>query len=217
MKRSFLRDLRLSLKAVDEADLCFDPILFRALIAAEDRRFLFHCGIDPISIGRAAMRWLFWRRLEGASTLEAQFVRTVSGRREISLRRKLREAAIASAISLLKSKRRIAMAYLEIAYFGFEERGIKFAASALAIDLGKLNVSDACDLVARLKRPSSEAAEVLRNSLLRRRIAWLLPKVCINAAPLVKIRVSPPSVLSHGARYNVRDAAREYPEAGQPR
>lgn len=217
MKRSFLHDLQLSLKAVNEAARHIDPLLFRALIAAEDRRFLFHRGIDPISVCRAAMRWLLWRRLEGASTLEAQLVRTISGRREISLRRKLREAAIASAVSLMKSKRRIAMAYLEVAYFGFEERGIKFAAAALSVDLGKLRVSDACDLVARLKRPSGEPAGSPRNSLLRRRIAWLLPKVCPDPTPSVGLAAAPSSMPLHGVQYAASDTAREHSELWQGR
>lgn len=200
MSRGFLCDLRLTLEVVNEASASLDPVLFSALIAAEDRRFLFHCGIDPISILRAAIHWLLWRRLEGGSTLEAQLVRTISGRREISLRRKLREAAIASTVSLLKPKRRIAMAYLEVAYFGFEERGIRFAASALSVDLGKLSVFDACNLVARLKRPSWESVESPSNRLLRRRIAWLMPKVCANPVVQGRLRNSFPSVLSHATQ-----------------
>lgn len=182
---SFAADVRTVLRVVDAAEQVVNPLLLQALVAAEDRRFYFHCGVDLIAITRAITHWVLWRKLEGASTIEAQLFRTVTDRREVELTRKLREAAAAILIALLRSKTRIAAAYLDVAYFGFDPKGIKFALEKLAIDAQSLQVVDACDLVCRLKRPSRHEMMHPGNEALRKRIEWLMPKIICNSELLV--------------------------------
>src|SRR5262245_48824952 len=52
------------------------------LISGEDHRFFRHRGIDPIAICRSIWRGVVLGRREGASTIEMQVVRVVSGRFE---------------------------------------------------------------------------------------------------------------------------------------
>ena len=53
----------------------------RSFIAAEDRRFYQHDGIDPVGIARAMLRNLRQGSVEeGASTITQQLARTVPGR-----------------------------------------------------------------------------------------------------------------------------------------
>src|SRR5208337_2064528 len=54
--------------------------LRQALIAAEDHRFFNHGGVDPIALVRAIVRFHLRGRLQGASTIEQQLVRTVTMR-----------------------------------------------------------------------------------------------------------------------------------------
>ena len=54
------------------------PLVQQAFIAAEDRRFYQHDGIDPVGIGRAMVRNLRKGSVEeGASTITQQLARTV--------------------------------------------------------------------------------------------------------------------------------------------
>ncbi|MFO0630615.1 MAG: transglycosylase domain-containing protein [Polyangiales bacterium] len=57
------------------------PTLVSAVLAAEDRRFFGHHGVDVIAVLRAAVTNVIpWRRRSGASTLTQQLVKRVYGR-----------------------------------------------------------------------------------------------------------------------------------------
>ena len=68
------------------------------LISAEDHRSDYHFGIDQIGMVRAFYVWLTRNEVQGASTIEQQFVRTVTGDYERSLLRKLREQLFSIAV-----------------------------------------------------------------------------------------------------------------------
>lgn len=171
--RGLITDLRKVLKVIDDCEIVLDGVCIRALVAAEDRRFFYHLGFDFIAIVRAAYMTLFLRRLQGASTIEAQLVRTVTGRREILLSRKIREVFVASIVSVMRPKRSIASAYLSVAYFGFEELGILHAAARLGISLEASAKWQIFFLVAMLKRPLSTSPSVENLQAIWRRAAWI--------------------------------------------
>ena len=105
-------DLSACLQKIDDAaDESIAGIFVHALIAAEDRRNPFHPGIDPIGIARAICARLTESKLQGASTIEQQFVRVVSNRYEITLPRKIREQILAIAVSRRRRKDQISSAY----------------------------------------------------------------------------------------------------------
>ncbi len=93
-------------------------LLKTALFLAEDHRFTHHYGFDLIAITRAVYKYIHQRKLEGASTIQQQLVRTISGRHEISLRRKITEITSSSMLTLNKDKDFIAEKYLEVAFYG---------------------------------------------------------------------------------------------------
>jgi penicillin-binding protein 1C len=99
----------------------------KALIAAEDRRFYSHPGIDPLAIVRAAGQSLFHRRIvSGASTLTQQLARNLV-KRPRTLRGKWSEAALALRIEHSLSKREILEQYLNRVSFGPGLRGVEVA------------------------------------------------------------------------------------------
>ena len=88
------------------------------LISAEDHRFFSHAGIDFVAVCRALYRGIILGRKEGASTIEMQLVRVLTGRYERTLSRKLREAALATLLARAVPKSDLPALYIHVAYFG---------------------------------------------------------------------------------------------------
>jgi penicillin-binding protein 1A len=152
--------------------------LISALEAAEDHRYRTHLGIDPIAIFRAAANILRKRRLEGASTIEQQFVRTCTGKTAISIRRKLEELSITVWLSMLVCKDDIAYSYLMSAYFGYRLCGYRSAISALsAEEYGAAHSPHgAAAIVSLLKRPKPAFDEIDWKIAHQRRIKYVLKR-----------------------------------------
>ncbi|MBF1298976.1 MAG: transglycosylase domain-containing protein, partial [Neisseria sp.] len=49
------------------------------VMALEDRRFLKHCGVDFRSILRECIKFFLRKKFGGASTIDMQMVRTITG------------------------------------------------------------------------------------------------------------------------------------------
>ena len=107
-----------------------DPLtdLERLVLILEDRRFFEHHGIDVISCVRELWRAVTLRRFGGASTIDMQFVRTATGYRHKTLRRKLYEMLLAWIIQYRYNKFEILRSYLACAYFGSHLYGVERAA-----------------------------------------------------------------------------------------
>ena len=106
------------------------PLLVqRAFIAAEDRRFYDHDGIDPVGIGRAMVRNLSRGSVEeGASTITQQLARTVFLSQDRTIIRKLKEALLAGKLERQLSKQQILEQYLNYVYLGSSAYGVSDAA-----------------------------------------------------------------------------------------
>ncbi|HUK56733.1 MAG TPA: PBP1A family penicillin-binding protein [Nitrospiria bacterium] len=94
------------------------PRLIDAVLAAEDRRFYQHGGIDPRSLLRAA--WVNLREraiVQGGSTLTQQLVKNFYLNQERTLNRKLNEIFMAILLDLRYPKNEILEAYLNEIYF----------------------------------------------------------------------------------------------------
>jgi penicillin-binding protein 1A len=124
-----------------------------ALVAGEDRRFYSHPGFDLIGIIRAVTGYLLNRKISGASTIEQQLVRTIRGRYELTVGRKLSEIAIAIHVSQRFTKRQLALAYLKVAYFGWQGNGLEAIASTHRINLAEATAKEAAFFAAMLKYP----------------------------------------------------------------
>ena len=107
------------------------PVMRKAIVAIEDRRFYENDGIDYIGIVRALKSDVTsGGYTQGASTLEQQLVRNLYLTPQQSLSRKLTEACLAVQLDKQWSKDRILTAYLNDIYFGQQAYGIEAAAHA---------------------------------------------------------------------------------------
>jgi membrane carboxypeptidase/penicillin-binding protein len=147
-------DLEKSLKIIDKYSLVnIDKKLIEVLIIAEDRRNDLHYGVDPIAILRAIKVRIFRKIYQGASTIEQQFVRVVSNRYERTFYRKFREQLLAIAVCKKRDKEKIAIAYLSIAYYGYNLEGLSGISNICGKNIQQIDLNNAIELVSRLKYP----------------------------------------------------------------
>ncbi len=103
--------------------------LITCTLAAEDKRFFQHGGIDLLATLRASRDCLARRRIvSGASTITQQLVKISSPPAPRKLLTKLREALIARRLEMSWSKRRILIAYLNRLDYGNLRTGTAEAA-----------------------------------------------------------------------------------------
>lgn len=149
-----------------------------AFLAAEDRRFYQHGGLDWQAVGRATMVNLrAGRSVEGASTLTQQLARNLFLSRERTFKRKVQEAILAIRLEHALSKDQILELYLNRVYLGEGAYGVDAAARAY---FGKparaLTPAEAAVLAALPKAPSlinpvrDEAAALRRARLVLTRM-----------------------------------------------
>ena len=141
-----------------------------AVLAAEDRRFYAHLGVDPIAVARAAFSDAAHLRIvSGASTLTMQLARMVKPHRRNALG-KFMEMALALRIEASLSKREILESYLNRAPFGEGLRGIG-AASGYYFDKPpkELSLAEAAALAAIPRGPAVYAMRAHPERVVRRR------------------------------------------------
>ena len=105
------------------------PTVAEAFIAAEDRRFYQHDGVDGWGIARAIVTNVRQGSVrEGASTITQQLARTVFLSQDRTITRKLKEAALAMKLERQLSKQQILEQYLNYVYLGSGAYGVADAA-----------------------------------------------------------------------------------------
>jgi penicillin-binding protein 1C len=145
------------------------PVLRADVIAAEDKRFTLHHGVDWLASLGALRDRLRGRRTRGASTLSMQLAGFLApeldqpGAR--GWRDKARQMRAALALEEHWSKDQILEAYLNLSGFRGEAQGVGAAALTL---FGKspsaLSPDDALLLTALLPQPQAEAPELARRA-----------------------------------------------------
>lgn len=117
--------------------------LVEAVLLAEDRRFYYHWGLDPLAIGRSIYHNLrSGQILMGGSTIHQQLVRSLLPLGEPGWKRKFLEALWALRLSFNFSHEQILEAYLNRLYWGRQAYGIQ-AASERYFDCPAANLSPA--------------------------------------------------------------------------
>jgi penicillin-binding protein 1A len=135
-------------------------LVTNAFIAAEDKNFYQHPGVDITGIGRAALLYVQnyggGRRPQGASTITQQVAKNFLLTNEVSITRKIKEALLALRIERTYSKDRILELYLNQIYLGREAYGVA-AASLLYFDksVHELTIAEAAYLAALPKGPNN--------------------------------------------------------------
>jgi penicillin-binding protein 1C len=147
------------IRPLDAASL--PPVLEAATLAAEDRRFFSHPGVDPVSLLRAAKQNLVEGQVvEGGSTISQQVAKLLIQRREgirpRGVRAKIREMVLALRLEHRFSKRQVLAMYLNLAAYGNQTAGAGRASQLyFGVDASMLTPAQAAFLAALPQRPTA--------------------------------------------------------------
>ncbi|MFN4090648.1 MAG: transglycosylase domain-containing protein, partial [Alphaproteobacteria bacterium] len=152
-----------------------------AFLAAEDKNFYAHPGIDATSVVRAAVTNLVQmasgRRPVGGSTITQQVAKNFLLTNEVSIDRKIKEALLAFRIEQALTKNRILELYLNEIYLGYGSYGV--AAAALNYfnkSLDDLTLAEAAFLAALPKAPNNYNP-VTRTQAAKDRRDWVIDRM----------------------------------------
>lgn len=193
------------------------PHLAGAMIAAEDKRFRHHLGVDPLAIIRASFQALTHGRIvSGASTISQQLARSYFERPR-TLFGKWKEMSLALRIERTLSKDEILESYLNSVHFGPNIVGARAAADHyFGKPISALSLSETAALAGFVRGPTlydprrrPELARKRRDRVLKRMQAadFISPEEA-KRAQSVAVEVHPRPPLP-GALHWVRVVARE--------
>ena len=153
----FLAELGLERRTVARLE-DIPPLVQRAFVFTEDKRFYSHNGIDIIRVfGSVAANVMRGGFAQGFSTITMQLARNIFPERlerAKSVVRKLREAKVALAIERKYSKEKILELYLNQIYFGNGAYGVESAAQRyFGKNVRELNLPEAALLAGMPKAP----------------------------------------------------------------
>jgi penicillin-binding protein 1C len=136
--------------------------IVQATIAAEDRRFRRHVGVDVVAMGRAAVSNVrAFRVVQGASTITQQTAKLLLERREgrprtRNLWNKVVEAIVALRLEHRLGKNEILAVYLSLAPYGNQIAGVTRASEVyFGVKPASLTVAQAAYLAGLPQRPSA--------------------------------------------------------------
>ena len=156
-------------------------LVINAVLAAEDKNFYEHGGLDFGGILRAGIVYLqnygSNRRPQGASTITQQVAKNFLLTNEVSLERKVKEALLSLRIERTYSKDKILELYLNEIYLGLGAYGVA-AASLLYFDksVHELTIAEAAYLSALPKAPNNYHPFRQRERALERR-NWVIDRM----------------------------------------
>ena len=163
-----------------------DPRFLKLLFTYEDKRFREHHGIDPLSMGRAAVQLVTRGQIiSGGSTISMQVARLLEPRERRSLGAKMRQIVRALELERALGKDGVLALYLALAPYGGNLEGVRAASLAyFGKEPRKLSLAEAALLVAlpqspELRRPDRflTAARAARDRVLdRAALAGLMPR-----------------------------------------
>ncbi|MBX2802333.1 MAG: PBP1A family penicillin-binding protein [Myxococcales bacterium] len=145
--------------------------VWQAFVAAEDRRFFDHPGVDLLGILRALMvNVKAGRTVEGGSTLTQQLVKNILLTSEKSLERKAQEAVLAYRMERTLDKWQILNLYMDLVYLGSGNYGVEAAArDYFGKPAAELNPAEVATITALIPAPSRYSPRTNPKEALRRR------------------------------------------------
>ncbi len=166
---SFARDRRVQLSYEE-----YPPLLVRAFLAAEDRTFFEHGGVDYPGFFGAVFDYVTkfgsGERARGGSTITQQVAKNILLGDEYSITRKLREMAVAYRIESVLTKQQILELYLNEIPFGRRSFGVQAAARAyFDKDVGELALHEMAFLAVLPKAPETYGRAANVDRALQRR------------------------------------------------
>jgi penicillin-binding protein 1C len=168
----------------------------RATIAAEDRRFARHIGIDPIAVTRAVVHDVRRLRLaEGGSTITQQVAKMMLANQPRTFAQKFREAAVALRLEHRYNKREILALYVNLAPYGEQTTGIVRASRRyFGCAPEDLTLAQAAWLAALPQRPSAPKRAMARQ---QRILALMDAPAEARKERLSFSRATPPMLAPH--------------------
>jgi penicillin-binding protein 1A len=156
-------------------------LVINGFLAAEDKNFYEHGGLDFTGIARAGVNFIqnygSSRRPQGASTITQQVAKNFLLTNEVSLARKMKEALLALKIERTYSKDKILELYLNEIYLGLGAYGVA-AASLVYFDksVNELTIPEIAYLAALPKGPNLFHPFRQRERALERR-NWVIDRM----------------------------------------
>jgi penicillin-binding protein 1A len=207
--QSFARERRVQL-AYEE----YPRHLINAFIAAEDRTFFSHPGIDiPGIISAIFTNVTSSGRPVGASTITQQVAKNLLLTNEVTYTRKIRELFLARRMESVLDKEQILELYLNQIFLGRNAYGVQAAARAyFNKDVDQLTIAESAYLAVLPKAPSNYDP-IRRGERALARRNWVLGEMLRNnfitpaqhaeavAQPLGTVRSSPDSIQNVGGYY----------------
>ena len=140
---------------VDYEDL--PKTLVEAVVAIEDERFWQHTGVDLQAVARALVANIQDREVsQGGSTITQQYLKNVVLTPEVTLDRKVTEAALALRLEQGLEKEEILENYLNTVYFGNSSYGVGAASHRyFGKDVSELDLAESATLAGLIRAPSS--------------------------------------------------------------
>jgi penicillin-binding protein 1A len=165
-------------------------VLIRAFLAAEDRTFFQHSGIDFVGFSRAMLNnvgnYVQGRRLEGGSTITQQVAKNVLLTSDVTVGRKLKEAVLARRLEETLDKEQILELYMNEVYLGYRSYGVGAAAfNYFGKPLNQLTIEEAAYIAAVLKGPENYHPKRRKRQAMARRnwiigemdeLGWITPQ-----------------------------------------
>jgi penicillin-binding protein 1A len=154
------------------------PLQVKAFLAAEDRKFFEHGGIDISGLGRAmtkdVMNLARGRKLQGGSTITQQVAKNVLLSNDQTFGRKIKEAILARRLEQTLPKERILELYLNEIWLGYRSYGVAAAAyNYFGKSLNDLDLAQMAYLAALPKGPDNYHPIRHRTAAIARR-NWII-------------------------------------------
>ncbi len=157
----------------------------QAFLAAEDKNFFQHGGVDWLGTLRAGVNtYVLKKKIQGGSTITQQTAKALlvssegfaEGTRK-NLRRKAREAILAARLEKAFGKEELLWLYLNGVYLGHHSYGIESASeNYFRKTVGELTVAEAA-LLAGLPQAPSRYSPVLHPEAARKRRSYVLRRM----------------------------------------
>ena len=133
----------------------FPDYLIDTVVAAEDKRFWHHQGVDFARTIQATTDFLTGSDSGGGSTITQQLIKNVTGANEVRIDRKVKEIFNALALEKKYSKQQILEAYLNVIALGYNTRGVQAAANMYYDkDISELTIQECAGLISITNNPS---------------------------------------------------------------
>lgn len=174
--------------------------VIEAILAAEDKDFFEHEGIDFEAIMSAAADSI-GGDLRGGSTITQQVVKKVFVGDEVSLRRKVTEAFVAAELERRFPKTQILEYYINSVYFGASAYGVQAAGlEFFGKQLEQLTLPEAAAMAVSVRNPSFYDPRRRPEEVLNRRnqvIDVMVEKEWVTSAEAEEAKAAPLGVIPH--------------------